>query len=118
MKRSLLLLGLVCLLGLTLIGCNRSGNPRNAVQQLHEAVEKGDRNAIADLMVPNAFEVLFKFYTLDQLQESYNESGGIASMQETIDNDTAVVVVTYRNGDESSYDLVRVDGKWLITLEK
>ena len=119
MKRALFLLGLISLIGLVIIGCSGGGSPSGVVRQLHTAVEKRDRNAISDIMVSDAYELLFKFYTLDELQEMLAKSGGISKMEENIDkaNNTAVVEVTYKNGESDTYDLVKVDGKWKITLE-
>ena len=117
MKRMLFLLGLISLIGI--IGCGGGRSPGGVVRQLHVAVERGDRNAISDLMVSDAYELLFKFYSMDELQEMFEESGGISKMEENIDraSNTASVEVTYRNGDTDTYDLVREDGKWKVTLE-
>jgi hypothetical protein len=37
-------------------------------------------------------------------------------MTETIDGDTAVVTVAFENGEEANIDLVKVDGKWKVSM--
>ena len=119
MKRALLFVGLISLIlvfGLLVVSCNRGGSPQAVVRQLHTAIQRGDANRINQLMVPEAAALTIMF--LSKVQRNYAESGGIARMQETITGNTAVVWVAYRNGDTEVFDLVRRDGRWLVTIVK
>ena len=119
MKKTLLLISftsLVIFIGLVFIGCAGRGSPSNVVRQLHTAVARGDNARISELMTPEAAGLALKM--LRDLQEAYAASGGIARTEETITGNTAVVRVTYRNGDTDNYDLVRVDGNWRVTILK
>ena len=46
------------------------------------------------------------------------EKGGIAKTEETIDGDRATVIVTYNDGSTDDIKLVKVNGKWQISMEK
>jgi len=115
-KIAFISLVLVLFIGLIFIGCAGRGSPTTIVRQLHTAVERGDNARISELMTPEAAALALKM--LQELQRAYAASGGIASMEQTITSNTAVVRVTYRNGDTDNYDLVRVDGRWRVTLAK
>ena len=119
MKKSLFLFGLISLMliiGLAVIGCSGGSDPSNVVKQFHTAVEKGDNKAIAKLVTPESSGTVIGLLQL--FQGTLMEYGSIESTQQTIDGDTAVVEVTYKNGNTDNYDLVKVDGKWLITINK
>jgi len=104
------------MVGLLFTGCQGRRDPSSVVRQLHTAVRNGDNGAISNLMTAEAAGLALKL--LSDLQESYTDSGGIASMEQNISGDTATVKVTYRNGDTDTYDLVRVDGRWRVTIAK
>jgi uncharacterized membrane protein YvbJ len=63
MKKNSIFAGLFSLMlisGLLFTGCNAGGSPSNVVRQLHTAVEKGDANAINNLMEPQAAGLTIK----------------------------------------------------------
>jgi hypothetical protein len=43
---------------------------------------------------------------------------GVASTEEKIDGDKAVVKVTYKDGSTDDINLIKVDGKWKVTVAK
>jgi hypothetical protein len=51
-------------------------------------------------------------------QGMVTENGKIKTMVESVNGDTAVVKVTFENGEEEDIDLVKVDGKWKVTISK
>jgi len=118
MKKTYLiaLISLMLITGLVFIGCGGMRSPTSVVRQIHTAVEKGDNKAISELLTPEAAGIVLKM--LPDFQRAYAESGGIAKMEQNITGNTAVVTVTYRNGDTDDYDLVRVDGRWKGTIIK
>lgn len=118
MKRtfSIGIISLLLIIGLVITSCGGGGSPSNVIRKLHTAVEKGDTKVISELVVPEAAALILKM--MEQLQEAYTESGGIAKIEETIDGNTAVVTVTYKMGDTADYDLVKVNGKWKGTIDK
>ena len=119
MKKTLVSVGLISILlviGSTITGCGGGNNPSSVVIKYHTAVEKGNTKAIMGLMDSESAEMAAMFsYALQQMLAEY---GSIASTEQTINNGTAVVKVTYKNGQTENYDLVNVDGKWLITMNK
>jgi hypothetical protein len=44
--------------------------------------------------------------------------GGITNTEETIDGDTAIVETTFKDGSTEELNLVKVDGKWKVTIDK
>ena len=108
-------IGLTLLIALVFIGCPGRESPSTVVSQLHAAIDRGDTARMTELMTTETAGLALKM--LEILQEMYDESGGITSMEETITGDTAVVIVTYRNGGTETYDLVRVDGRWRVAAE-
>jgi len=118
-KRNLTFIGLISLIliiGLAFTACGEGRNsPSGVVRQLHTAIENGDTNAINDLMVPEAAELVNKMAS--ELRSKLTESGGIASMEQTISGDTAVVRVTYRDGETDDFDLIRIGGRWRVTID-
>jgi len=120
MKKYIFLLGLISIMlivGMTFIGCGKGGgSPSSVVTQLHTAIEKGNAKAISDLTTPEAGQIINMFG--EKAGGMLAEKGGIERTEETIDGDEAVVRVFYKDGDYDDYDLVKIDGKWKVAIEK
>jgi len=120
MKKFLLIVGLISIMliiGMAIIGCGGSGgSPSSVVRQLHTAIEKGDSRAIGQLTTPEAAEMITMFG--EKGRGMIAEKGGIERTEETIDGDTAVVTVYYKDGDSDNYSLVKINGRWRVTIEK
>jgi len=115
MKKAAGLISLILIIGTALAGCAGGGSPSSVVRQLHTAIEQGDNKTITDLTVSEAAGVIIKM--MQTLQQTYADTGGIAKTEQTINGDTASVKVTYKNGDSDNYDLIKVDGKWKVTVK-
>ena len=118
MNKTLKLTSLLCIIGLicfSITSCSHGGSPSAVIRQLHTAVEKGDTKTINELVVPEVSGLFMKM--LGELQSELAQTGGIARMEEKINGDTAIVTVTYRNGDTEQYDLVKRNGKWKGTID-
>ena len=109
------LIGLVLIIGLMVVSCGGS-DPSSVVKKFHNAVLKGDTKVIGELVVPEASGMVTMF--LGTLKEELAKYGDIESAKQTIDGDTAVVEVTYKSGDTDDYELIKTNGKWLITMNK
>ncbi|MDR2965981.1 MAG: DUF4878 domain-containing protein [Treponema sp.] len=96
-----------------LVSCS-AGSPKSAVQKFFDAVEKNDEKAMAEVATPETVQIMTLFGA--KTQGMVAETGGIKSITETIDGDTAVAVVTFNNGEESNIDLIKVDGKWKVSM--
>ena len=119
MKRSFYFTGLISLMliiGLAVTSCGGGSSPTNVVKQLHTAIEKGDTKKIGELMTPEAAGMMTMMG--DKAKGMLASYGSITNTEETIDGDTATVVVTYKNGETSDFDLVKVDGKWKVSVDK
>jgi len=120
MKKNISLIGLISILlivGLSVIGCGKGGgSPSNVVKQLHVAIDKQDAKAIGRLATPEAAEMINMFG--EKGKGMLAEKGGIVKTEEIINGDTAIVTVTYKNDETDDYELVKIDGKWKISLDK
>lgn len=122
MKQLLTTVLLICTFGL--VGCGGS-SPGDAVKDLSYAMEAGDVDKVKELM-PELSENLgdSKIETLvKQAAKEAEENGGIKSItidKEEIDGDKAKVTATMTDGNDKAetetFDLVKKDGKWTVTL--
>ena len=118
MKKHVFLIGLISMaliFGMILISCG-GGSPSSVVKQLHTAIEKGDAKKIGDLTTPEAAQMLAMFG--EKGRGMITTKGSITKTEETINGNNAVVKVTYKNGETDKYDLVKVNGKWKVSLDK
>ena len=122
MKKHIYFIGLISLLliiGIIAIGCSVGGSPTSVVKKLHTAIEKGDAKAIGQLMTPEAAQLMIMMGMMGEKTKGMMAAyGGIAKTEEIIDGNNAVVKVTYKNGETSDYELVKIDGKWKVTIDK
>jgi len=110
------LISLLLIMGIVAIGCSGGGSPTSVVKRLHTAIEKGDLKAIGQLMTPGAAQMTVLM--ADKARGMIATYGGITKTEESIDGNNAVVKVTYKNGETSTQELVKIDGKWKVTMEK
>jgi hypothetical protein len=118
MKKTLSLAGLISLMliiGFAVTSCGGGASPSNVVKQLYTAVEKKDAKKIEELMVPGAGTLVVSM--LEKMEGTVKSYGKITKTQETIDGDKATVKVTYENGEQADFDLVKIDGKWKVDLK-
>ena len=91
-----------------------------ALRKLTAAVERGDRKALEQVVTPEALQLLDALgeKAWESMRNDIKQKGGIKSTSHTIDGDTAVVHVTYGNGETGTTRMQKVDGKWKAGLEK
>jgi len=108
-----IILGLL-IIAIVMIGCT-DNSPKGVVERFIKAVEKGDSSAYNKLVTPDSVSVMALMG--ETLRESIKESGKITNSVEKIDGDDAYVTVSFANGDDQDYNLKKIDGKWLISME-
>jgi hypothetical protein len=111
MKKRLSILGLVVIAFFA--GCSAS-TPTAAAQKFFAAIEKNDTKALGEVATPETVELIAAFG--EKLPNALAEYGKATFGPETIDGDTAVVPVTFANGEGDNLDLVKVDGKWKVSI--
>jgi hypothetical protein len=121
MKNTMKFLGVIALaavIGLTAAACKSGGgaSPSSAVRSFHTAVEKGDAKALEKVATSETAALMAMFG--EKAKEGVTANGKIKSTTEKIDGDTAVVTVTYDNGETQDIDLVKEDGKWKVSISK
>ena len=98
-------------IGLTITACG-SPSPSTVTKRFYSAVEKGDMETAAKYATPETIGVLAMFGS--KLVPMLKAYGGIKSVSEKIDGDTATVAIVFNNGEKSEQELVRIDGKWKV----
>jgi ketosteroid isomerase-like protein len=120
MNKKMSLIGLVSfmlIIGIMFASCGKTGkSPSNVVKQFYTAMEKDDKDALNEALTPETMQTFSMFH--EKIKGALVENGKIAKTEETINGETAVVKVTYENGETESYDLVKRDGKWKIHQTK
>ena len=111
------IIGIILIIGFVAIGCSKGGgSPSNVVKQLYSAIEKGDTKASSELMTPKAAEIILTFG--EKMKGEVVAKGGITGMEEKINGDKATVKTTFKDGSSENFDLVKVDGKWKVDINK
>jgi len=113
MKRMMMLAGIVCVVFIT--GC-AGGSPSSAARKFYAAVEKNDAKAMGQVATTETVQMMTLFG--EKAQGMMTAYGKIISTTEEIDGDTAVVTLTFENGETQTLDLIKTDGKWKVTIDK
>jgi ketosteroid isomerase-like protein len=114
MKRVVMLMGIVCVVFIA--GCGGGDNPSSVARKFYTAIEKNDSKAMAQVATPDTVQMMAMFG--EKASGMVAANGKIKSTTEKIDGDTAVVTLTFENGETSNLDLKKVDGKWKVALSK
>jgi ABC-type glycerol-3-phosphate transport system substrate-binding protein len=104
-------------LGLASCGGGGGGSgPSAVVKSFYAASGKGDAAAIDNLCEPETAKLIKGLLGNDAFKNQTLEKGKITKTTETIDGDTATVVVSFEKADDTPVNLVRIDGKWKVTF--
>jgi len=109
------LVALVAIIGLVVTSCG-GGSPSAVTKKAIAAVEKGDKKGVEATFTPEAASLINAM--LEKAKGQFEKKGGIDKMKETINGDKATVKVTYKDGTTDDISLVKVNGKWKVTIEK
>jgi uncharacterized lipoprotein len=112
MEKKFFVVGLVLIV--LLAGCSAASSPKAAVEKFYKAIEKNDTKTMAEVATPETVQLMAMFGT--KVSDAMASYGKIKSMAETIDGDTAVVTVVFENEEEENFDLIKVDGKWKVSV--
>jgi len=97
--------------------CGGGGGPTAAAKGFVAAVEKGgDAKALEKYATAETAGLIAMFG--EKAKTSITEKGKITDTSEEIDGDTAKVTLTFANGETEDLDLVKVDGKWKVSIKK
>jgi 2-methylaconitate cis-trans-isomerase PrpF len=111
MKRKMLFAGFICLL---IVGCAVSNSPAAVTKNFFAAVQKNDTAAMGKYATPETIGVMTMFGT--KLQGAISAYGKITGTTETIDGDTAIVTLSFENGEDTEINLKKIDGKWKVHM--
>ena len=110
------LFGLWLGLFVLLAGCSLVNSPKATVQKFVKAIEKNDMKAMAEVATPETVQLMAMFGTKVQGMVAANTSKKVKTVTETINGDTAVVTIVFDDGEDMSFDLVKADGKWKVSI--
>lgn len=105
---------------LLIAACAGGNTPTGAVKKFLNAAMENDSKAMAEVATDETVQLMALFGS--KIQESMEETGKIDISQltftEEIDGDTATVRMKNVNGgDEEALDLVKIDGKWKVSID-
>jgi len=120
------LISIMLIIGLVFISCGGGNSPSAVAKQFYAAAEKENFKAMGDLMEPESAQIMAALAEKMEgsageeggMGEAVKEKGGIVNTEETIDGDTATVRLTFKDESTEELKLVRIDGKWKVTLAK
>jgi len=104
----------VGLLGLFVVGCG-SPPPKKVATQFYTALEKGDSKTVGTLVTAETADILASFGP--KMTEAAKMYGKVKSATEEINGNTATVTLTFENGKTDNVDLVKIDGKWKVSMQ-
>jgi len=114
MRRMMMWAGIVCVV--LIAGCSGNESPSSVTRKFFAAVEKNDAKAMEKVATSDTVQLMGMFG--EKAQGMMADYGKIESTTQEIDGDTAVVTVTWENGETEDIDLVKIDGKWKVTIDK
>jgi len=114
MKRMMVWAGIVC--AVFIAGCSIGGSPSSAARRFYAAVEKNDSKAMEQVATAETMQIMSMYG--EKAKGMLTGNGKIKSTTEKRDGDTAVVTLTFENGETTDLDLIKTDGKWKVTINK
>jgi len=117
MKKILLALGIVCTI--FIFACSAANTPSAAAKKFYEAVEKNDTKMMEQYATPETVRIVATFVT--KIQVDMASKGKVTSFTETIDPENpekATVSVKFADNYETSLNMVKVNDKWKVDIEK
>lgn len=115
LKRALIAVT-AALLALGMTSCGGGSSPTAAAKAFIAAVQKGDAKAMEKVATKNTVELMGLFS--EKAAAAMKEYGKITNAAEEIDGDTAVVSLTFENGETEEITLIKENGKWLVSIHK
>jgi len=104
-------------LGMTIAGCSLVNSPKAAVRKFGKAIERNDMKALAKVATPETVELVATFGPKIQGYASSMSSKKIKTVTEEIDGDYAEVTVVFDDGEEETFDLVKINGNWKVDID-
>ena len=113
MKRVVFFALIVCVAFIT--ACGGGASPSSAARKFYDALGKGDTKAMEQVATAETVQLMAMFG--DKTKGMVEANGKIKSTTEQIDGDKAVVTLTFENGETEDLTLIKVDGKWKVSID-
>jgi hypothetical protein len=94
-----------------------SNSPKGVVQRFVKAIEKNDMKALAEVATPNTVQFIAMLGSKVQGMIAAQAGSKPKSVTEAIDGDKAVVTILLQDDEEIKFDLVKVNGKWKVSID-
>jgi hypothetical protein len=109
-----IVIGLIFMVGILLVSCAQTNSPTAVAKSWVQAFEKGDAGALGKVSTPESLAKTSGFMPAMQAQLASNPIQGY-SEKISEDGNTAIVTVTFKDGTNDEIELVKKDGKWLVS---
>jgi hypothetical protein len=114
MKKISLVFGVVCTL--FVFACSQADTPSAVAKKFYEALTKNDAKAIGQYATPETAALVTTYGA--KIQSSMTTYGKITEVTESIDGETASATLKFENDETLDLNLVKVDGKWKVAVDK
>ena len=94
-----------------------SNSPKGVVRKFVNAVEKNDMRALADVATTETVQLIAMLGPKVQGLIASQAGAKPKSVTEKIDGDTAVVTILLEDDNEVTFDLIKVNGKWKVSID-
>lgn len=94
-----------------------SNSPKGVVQRFVKAIEKNDMKALGEVATPETVQLIAMLGSKVQGMIASQAGGKPKSVTEKIDGDTAIVTILLQDDEEINFDLVKVNGKWKVSID-
>jgi hypothetical protein len=108
-------LGLALAMCLSPAGCGGPG-PSKVARRFLAAVEKGDAESVGKYATQETVRTVGTFS--EKAKGGVAAKGGVVSAEEAVSGGAAVVTVKFKDGSTEKVDLVKVGGKWKVSIKK
>ena len=96
-----------------LSSCQIFNSPKTTVKKFFDAVQNSDLTAMAEVATPGTVQIFT--FAGPILRKTIGPIGRITAT-ETITGDSAVVSVTFENKETIDINLVKIEGKWKVSI--
>jgi len=103
---------LAVLLAVLPVSCGSQNTPKATVQKFFDAVENNDLAAMEEVTTEETMQLIALYGW--KIKGAIAENGKVKSMSQAIEDNYAVVTVTFENGEKTDVELINSGGQWKI----
>jgi len=97
-------------------GCSLINSPKAAVRKFGKVVEKNDMKALEKVATRETVELVASFSPKIQRYMTSMSRKKVKTITQEVDVNTAVVIVTFDDGEEEHFDLIKDGKEWKVDI--